>query len=58
MYKYFGELEEGESFWFSVFVGKELKSIWFIKKDGYGIPVNPIPQIKKVRMNYNDLTHK
>lgn len=58
MYKYFGELEDGEKFWFSVFVGKEIKSIWFIKRGNYGIPITPIPQIKSVKMNYNDLTHK
>lgn len=58
MYKLFSELSEGEKFWFYVYVGKELKNIYLYKKGNYGIPVNEIPTVKKVKMLYNDLVQK
>ena len=54
MFKLFGEIEDGQKFFFSVFVGKDLKKCLFVKNRIYG-HTESYPQIKKMKFNYNDL---
>ena len=52
-YLHFDEIKDGDSFFYSVFIGRELKNLKMVKSGNYGITDNPI--VKKVKMNSNDL---